>query len=172
MNFKLARLLRTAACLVIGLFFFVLGIVGVLLAWSATLQSGIMQYIIENPLLFTLLSLCFAIGGLALFVFPFLWGSKKYIQIRSGPYAVILDENVVHQYLTAYFKKLFPETSIPFNIHLNKKSIQITTDLPPLPVEEQKFCLEQIQTDLNDLFRIQLGYPYEVHLLVSFVKSN
>jgi hypothetical protein len=168
MSFKLARLIHFASSIMVGLLFFVLGIIGLMLAWSPSFRSGTAQFFFEHTLLSTLLSFGLAIAGFLLFVYPFLIERKRYIHISSGPYAVSLDENVIHRYLTAYWEKLFPGKTIPFELQSKKKSIQIVADLPSLPIEQQKLFIEQIQKDLEDLFNVQLGCPHEIHLLVSF----
>jgi hypothetical protein len=82
-----------------------------------------------------------------------------------------LDENVVHRYLAAYWEKLFPGQAIPFTLQLRKKLIQIVVDFPSLPIEQQKMFIEQIQKDIEELLKVQLGCSHEIHLLVSFRNS-
>lgn len=168
MSFKLARLIHFASSIMVGLLFFVLGILGLMLAWSPSFRNGTVQFFFEHTLLSTLSSLGLAIAGFLLFVYPFLIERKRYVHISSGPYAVSLDENVIHRYLSAYWDKLFPGKTIPFALQIKKQSIQIVADLPFFPIEQQKMFIEQIQKDLEELFKVQLGCPQEIHLLVSF----
>lgn len=168
MSFKLGRFLHLAISFIIGSFFFILGAFAVILPWSPYLQNVTIQFILENTLVLSLFGFGFALIGLSIIIHTLLKTRHRYIQIRTGDLGVILDENIIHQYLETYWQKLFPTTQIPFRLNFKKHSLQIIVDLPSLPHMEQKSLLEQIKQDFSDLFGRTLGYPYDVHLIASF----
>jgi hypothetical protein len=90
------------------------------------------------------------------------------VHIRTGKNALILDENVIHQYLEAYWEEHFPKSHIPFDLTFKKHSLQIVADLPAIPLSEQKIFLERVRHDFSDLFGRVLGYPYDVNFIASF----
>ena len=51
---------------------------------------------------------------------------------------------------------------------MKKDSIKIIADLPAVPYDEQKYLLERMEKDVQDLFRDTLGYREEIELAVSF----
>jgi hypothetical protein len=105
---------------------------------------------------------------LSIVIYTLLKPLHRYLHIRTGNLGVVLDENVIRQYLDAYWQKQFPSTQVPFNLNFKKNSLQIVADLPSIPFPEQKAFLEQVKQDFSDLFNRVLGYPYDVHLLASF----
>jgi hypothetical protein len=142
-----------------------------LLPWSPFLQNITTHFILENTLIPSLFGLSFTLIGLSIVIYTFLKTRHHYLQIRTGKLNIILDENIVRQYLETYWQAHFPQSHIPCDLTFKKHSLQIVADLPPLPLSEQKAFLEQVQHDFKDLFGNVLGYPYDVHLIASF-QSN
>lgn len=168
MSFKLGRFVHLAISMIIGSFFFILGAFAVILPWSPYLQNVTTQFILENTLVLSLFGFGFVLIGLSIIIHTLLKTKHRYVEIRTGNLGVILDENIIHQYLEIYWQKHFPAAQIPFSLNLKKHSLQIIVDLPPLPLMKQKAFLEQIKQDFSDLFGRILGYPYDVHLIASF----
>jgi hypothetical protein len=168
MNFKMSRFFSLVISFIIGSFFFIFGAFSILLPWSSFLQTVTTQFILENTLILSLFGLGFALIGLSLVIYTILQTRHRYVQIRTGTLRVILDENVIRQYLENYWQEQFPKQHVPFNLSVKKRSLQILADLPYLPLEEQKILLEQIKQDFSDLFGRVLGYPHDVHLIASF----
>lgn len=172
MNFKLSRLFYLAISCIIGGFFVIFGIFSIILSWSTYLQTITIQFILENFLVLSLIGLSFTLVGLSIIIYTFFKTRHHYIQIRIGNLGVILDENVVYQYLQAYWQKHFPKSHIPFSLNFKKHSLQIVADIPPLLLQEQKIFLEQVEHDFRDLFGSVLGYPYEVHFIANFSENK
>lgn len=168
MSFKLSRFVVLANSFIMGSFFFILGAFSIILPWSPYLQKVTTQFILENTLILSLFGFGFALIGISIIIYAILKTRHRYVQIRTGNLSVILDENVIHQYLEAYWQKHFPETQVPFQISFKQRSLQIIADLPPLARMEQKAFLEQVKQDFSELFGQVLGYPYDVHLTANF----
>ena len=168
MNFKLGRFFHLAISFIIGSFFFIIGAFSIILPWSSFLQTVSTQFILENSLILSLFGIGFAVIGLSIVIYALLNTRHHYVDIKIGPNAIALDENVIHQYLETYWQEHFPKTHIPFNLTFKKHSLQIIVDLPSLPLSEQKEFLEHVKHDFTDLFGRLLGYPYDVDLIASF----
>lgn len=168
MNFKLGRFFNLAISFILGSFFFVVGAFSLVLPWSSFLQKMTTELILENTVMLSLFGLGFILIGLSIVIYTLLNTRHRYVHIRTGDLAVILDENVIHQYLETYWQKQFPLAQILFQVTIKKHAIQVVADLPYLPLSEQKPFLERVKQDLSDLFGEVMGYPYEVHLFVSF----
>lgn len=172
MSFKFTRFFSLAISFIIGSFFFIIGAFSIVLPWSSYLQSLATQFILENTLILSLFGFGFALIGISIVIYTILKTRHRYVQIRTGGMNIVLDENVVHQYLEAYWQKHFPHSDIPFSLAFKKNMLQIIADLPSLPLTEQKIFLERVKQDFNDLFGRVLGYPYDVHFIASFQEEK
>lgn len=168
MNFKLGRFFYLAISFIIGSFFFIIGAFSIILPWSSFLQKETTQFILENTLVLSLFGLGFALIGLSIVIYTILKTQHRYVHIRTGKNAVILDENVIRQSLERYWQEHFPNSQVTFQLNLKKHALQIIADLPFVPLPEQKIFLERVKHDFSDLFGRLLGYPYDVHLIASF----
>lgn len=172
MNFKFTRFSSLAISFIIGSFFFIIGAFSIVLPWSTYLQNIVAQFILENTLILSLFGFGFTLIGISIVIYTILKTRHRYVQIRTGRMSLVLDENVIHQYLEAYWQKHFPKSHIPFSLSLKKNGIQIVADLPSLPLSEQKIFLERIKQDFSDLFGSILGYAYDVHFIASFQEKD
>ncbi|MFI0434964.1 MAG: hypothetical protein ACH350_04445 [Parachlamydiaceae bacterium] len=172
MSFKLGRFFNLTISFIVGSFFFILGGFGVILPWSAHLQHTTSQFILKNTLILSLFGLGFVLIGFSIIIYTFLKTRRRYIQIRTGDLQIVLDKNVIHQSLETYWEKHFPSTHIPFQLNLNKHSLEIIAEMPSFPIAEQKILLEEIKRDFIDLFGRVLGYPYNVSLIASFQDTS
>jgi hypothetical protein len=168
MNFKLIRFFYLAISFIIGSFFFTIGAFSIILPWSSFLQKVTTQFILEHTLVLSLFGLGFVLIGLSIVIYTLLNTRHRYVHVQIGKNAVILDENIIRQYLETYWQEHFPNTQVSFNLKFKKRALQIIADLPFLPLSEQRVFLEQVKQDFDDLFSRVLGYPYDVHLIASF----
>ena len=152
MSFKLGRFFYLTISFILGAFFFVIGVFGIILPWSPFLQKVTSRFIEENTLMLSLFGLGFSLIGISVVVYTLLNTRRCYTHIRTGAQAVILDENVIQQYLEAYWLEQFPNTHVAYELSIRKNSIQIVADLPALPLSEQKQFLEKVKHDFSESF--------------------
>lgn len=157
---------------IIALFFISLGCIAVLLPWSATLRTDMIEYILANSIAISLFGFGFIVVGGTMVLNLILSARKKYYYSRVGSNFVAIDEVVIAQYLRSYWEELFPNQEIPTRLVLKKNKIKINADLPYKPAEEQKMFVENIKQDLRNIFTQVLGYPHEFVLSVSFPKNK
>lgn len=172
MSFKLARFFSFIIRFLVGVFFLVIGAFCLILPWSSDLQHETTQFILEHTLILTLVGLGLASIGLFTLIYTLVATRHRVVSIRTGNLAVKVDEKVVHKYMEAYWKEKFPNEQIPIKLKFKKHSIQVTADLPHLPLDAQKEFLENVKYDFSDIFGRLLGYPHDVQFIAKFQKEN
>lgn len=156
---------------IVGLFFILLGVVGILVPWSPEVRSHLVRFIQEDSVFIFLFGLGLLIIGLAIATFVILSTRKRYYEIRSGENLVKIDEALFQDYLNIYWKQLFPKYEIPNRVALKKNKIYVTADLPYIPDSQQKALIERIERDLNDIFTRIIGYSHEYVISISFQEA-
>lgn len=168
MSFKLARFFYLASHLILGTFFLVIGIYGISLPWSPFLREATTQFIEENSLILSLFGLGLLLIGLSIMIHAILSSRRHYAYVKTGKHAILMDENLIEQYLEAYWKEHFPLLQIPFFLTIKKNSILIEADLPFMPDSEKQVFLEKINKDFSDIFGKVMGYMHEVDFIANF----
>lgn len=157
---------------IIALFFILVGIVSIMIPWSENVRADLIRFILEDSLAISLFGFAFLVIGLAIVINILLNSRRSYYHVKSGESAIAVDEAVIQQYLTIYWKQLFPDSDIPYKLNLKKNRIHLSVDLPYHPQEEQRLLLERIRQDLRRLFSSQIGYADEFSLSASFQKAK
>lgn len=163
--------LNTALTLILALFFFLLGILAFLLAFSPFLQSLFVSLIQNHFWAWFFLGLGFFIVGAALAAYVQLTRRKQYLRIYTGNHQITVSKTIIEGYLKAYFEKLYPNQIIPFRFLIKKRKVQIIADLPYLPPDDQKRLLESTERDLEDLLSHYIGYNQQLEIFISFDKQ-
>lgn len=153
---------------IIALFFILLGIVGVMIPWSANVRADLIDFILKDSLAISLFGFAFIVIGLAIVSNILLNARRSYYHIKSGDHAIAVDEAVIHQYLKHYWKQLYPDHDIPYQLTIKHNKIHLNIDLPYQSVAEQRPTLERIRQDLRRLLNNQLGYQDEFSLSAAF----
>lgn len=156
---------------IIALFFILIGIIGIMIPWSPNVRSEIIHFILDNTLAISLFGFAFILIGLGIVISILQNSRRSYYYVRSGQSAVLVDEAVIHQYLSVYWKQLFPDIDVPYKVNIKRNRISLSVDLPYKPLEEQRPLLERIKQDLSHLFSSQIGYNDEFSLTATFQKA-
>ena len=172
MSFKFDRFFTLLINFIVGLFFLLVGLLGILLPWFPSWQDTLIDKILNQPLILSLFGFSFLLIGASIFIYAFLSTHYQYILLRTGKNAVQIDKTVIENYLKSYWEKQFPQTTIPFTVILKKHSIQVQAHFPFLPLEQQKTFLEKIGQDFPYLFEELIGYSQEVNLIASFQNAT
>jgi hypothetical protein len=162
------HLFQSILTFTIALFFLMLGIFTMMLPWSPHMRTELIQFILEDSPALFLLGLGFVGVALALIIHLILGATTHYYQLRSEPYQVWINEEVIQGHLNSYWKTLFPQSQIPNRLSVKKNKIHLMADLPFVPISEQKNILEQIKNDLAILLSKSLGYNDAFFLSASF----
>ncbi|MCZ6902559.1 MAG: hypothetical protein O7C62_08755 [Rickettsia endosymbiont of Ixodes persulcatus] len=130
--------------IVIALYFILIGIVGVIIPWSIEVRRLLTKLIFEDSLAISLFGFAFFFIGLAILINICLHARRTYYKIHSKKGSTTIDETVVQQYLTTYWKQLFPNHPIPCHVVFKQNRIHVEIDFPHLPLPEQKPFFEWI----------------------------
>lgn len=154
--------------LIIAIFFILLGIIAVLLPWSPLVRSDIITFILEDSLTIFLLGFSFVLVGVCIVFNIMISARKTYYHVKSGANSILVDENILQDYLNTYLKELFPKSDAPARLILKKNRIHIIADLPYIPKGQQEVILERMKKDLAGVFRNFVGYHHHFTLAASF----
>jgi hypothetical protein len=158
--------------MIIAAFFILLGIISMLIPWSFQIRTSIVHFISENPIALFFFGFSTVLIGAALISTIVFNAQRRYYHIQSGSHPITLSETVVYDYLDSYWKSLFPAQETPCRVLIKKKKIQVTADLPFVPILEQKNLLEKIERDLLEMFRDILGYREDLDVSISFASET
>lgn len=156
---------------VIAVFFVVLGLIGVVLPWSAGLRTDIVEFILANSIAISLFGFGFIIIGGTLLLNMILSTRRRYYNEKVGSNLITIDETVMLRYLQMYWERIIPTQEVPTRLLIKKNKIKISADFPFIPREEQDALIANIKQDLREIFTKVLGYPYEFSLSLSFQKK-
>lgn len=169
MSFKISHYLTFIFNIACGLFFVLLGLLVLLVLWFPGIREGVNQFMQENSISIFFLALTLIIIGVAV-VAGVVYGTRRYSYSIAGGTKTIHD-SVFQDYLTSYWKKIFPKYDVPCSVKIKNNKVQITADLPYIPMEKQKGLLEQMEHDITEIFSRYLGYGAEYRFNVSFLEK-
>ena len=172
MNFKYQRLLSIFFNFLVGAFFCLIGFVGLILPWSRSLKLALTNLIFNHSLILSLFGLSIALVGASIMVFAIYNCRRKTVSIKFGKYPVTIEEDVVEQYLAAYWQKKFPSKTVPFYFSIRKKSLKVVASLPYTAEGQQDKLLMEIEHDFVNIFDKLLGFQHEIHFVANFQQNS
>lgn len=152
----------------IALFFILLGIICIMLPWSPSVRTNIVDFFLENTIAISLFGVGFFVIGLTMLINFYLSSKRRYYHLKVGERSVAVDEIVIRQYLQSYWEQVFPNQEVPTRLSLRKNKIKVYADLPYVPKEERPTVCERIQNELHEIFSKTLGYTQKFLLSISF----
>ncbi|MCE2982426.1 MAG: hypothetical protein LW832_02555 [Parachlamydia sp.] len=166
MNFKTDRFFKSLLISLLGLFLLYLGCLSLGLSWSPSLQEAAIVFLTDSYRV-VIVGVGLIFLGLLCLLYAWLAAKRRYAFIKTGPFSVAVDEELLHQSLESYWKEHFPYL-IPFTLHIKKKAISIIAHFPTLPEEEQQIILKKVSDDFEKLFARTLGIPHEIQFFANF----
>lgn len=113
---------------------------------------------------------CFVVGGTfigfgaLLFILLYLMNRRRYFQLEMKGAKIEVDEKVIRDSVSTYFKALFPGQNLVNDIAINGKSmIELIVSLPH---EKEEDFLEKIEEELGGILARRLGYQNQLSLTV------
>lgn len=153
-------------------FFIILGLFCIVLPWSPSLQTSIIYFLMEQPLIFALFGAVLMLigGGIAVYLFLIL---RHYsYRIISSKNPVDIDQKVIEGAFTQYWKELFPNQTIAHHINFSKHKILMEADLPYVQEKDQKAILKKIDQDIAQLLHEIIGYQKEYLISLNFQSES
>lgn len=157
---------------VLTIFFLMVGLIGIILPWSPTIRTGLVELILQDSLAISLFGFAFLIIGLGFSVSLYLNAKRKNYYLKLNDTYIVVNEAIIRHYLHDYFSQRFPNHSIPSRFVIKSNKIKIAADLPFVPKEEQPLMVSTIRQDLYEIFNKVLGYPHQCILNLSFPKNR
>jgi hypothetical protein len=154
----------------LAFFFLTLGIIIFLLPLSMAVRSGLLDFILNNTLGFTLFGLGFMAIGVLLCINLWVEFKKRYYYVSKGTHTVKVDETLVCQYLKTYWEQRYPQQEIPTRVTLKKNKIEISSTLPNIPEAEREALCIEVKNEVRELFNRVLDYSEDIALTISFKK--
>lgn len=154
----------------LAFFFMTLGLLCAITPASETMRLLVIDLLYDHSTALCLFGLaCFVVGAALLFHLT-VSSRRRHYRIRSGPYEISVDKDLVTSYLQDYFRQRYPQAEIPCNIMIKSDQLRIAADLPKTPRNEQKSLLKTIEKELQELFASRLGYSRPFRLFISFAE--
>ena len=169
---NLGKLFYSLINLIVGLFFVLLGLIGLLALWLENVREILIRLIQENAIFVTIFSLGLFLIGIAIVVQVILSTRHQHYKIVGGRHLASVDEHVLQGYLDVYWKQLFPKKGVPNQAQWKNNRIFISAELPYFPSEEQKSLLTKIDTDIGRMLENAFGYKKEFSLQISFNEAQ
>ncbi len=151
-----------------GLFFIVLGTIGLLALWFPHIRTALIVFLLENALIISIFSMAIFAIGIAIVVNVIQNARHSYYQVTAGRHLVSVDEDLIEKYINSYWIEFFPNVNIPNHVTLKNNKIYIVADLPYYPSAEQKTLLAKIDKDISNILSKIFGYKREFSLQISF----
>lgn len=170
---RLSNFIYSLINCLIALFFILLGLIALILPWSPSIRTELIQFFLEKSLPISLFGLGFLAIGIAILTQIILKiRHTNYYVIHSGINSVLVDEEILQKYLSSYWQQLFPSQDVSSHFVIKKNKIKVFAELPGIAPEEHDMLVKHIESDLSDIFNRILGYTNDFVLQVSFKKNN
>ncbi|MEI8124845.1 MAG: hypothetical protein WCG42_03745 [Parachlamydiaceae bacterium] len=154
--------------LLVAVFFLAIGVITLITSWSTATQTTLVQLIIENSFSISLFGFAFIVIGVSVIAHIVINAKRNHYYIKSENLEISVDSAVVEQYLSAYWKQLFPQKETSSKVSIKNNKIYIFVDFPHLPKSAQKQFLERVQNDIYNLLAKKLNYEKEFDIAASF----
>jgi hypothetical protein len=135
------------------------GVLLILSAYMKNVQNNFIHLLLEYP------DFLFSVGlGISFFGIILLFGfysmyKQRYYQIKMGVSKVLVEENIIADYIKNYWEEVFPNQLADLDVIIQPKGvIEIITKFPN---QNSEMFLEKIQNELGLLLAKKLGYQKE-----------
>jgi hypothetical protein len=156
---------------VLGLLFAVsslsLGLILAALPWTPQMQEALLAFMRSERVLVSISGLALFLVGIILLSTFMADYRRTYFHIWMGNHQISVDETLIQRYVDLYWQEQFPQGRSACEVAIHGNCLSIQASLPcrdDLP--EQK--LRQIESDLSELLKAQIGYEGEYHIAFSF----
>jgi hypothetical protein len=97
---------------------------------------------------------------------------RQYYIINMGNRQVSISEQAITKTLTPYWKQLFPDKELIFQVKIPKNVVEISVDFPPIPHTHEKPLLKRVEKDLENILADFMDYRKEFSLIVRFAEEK
>ena len=97
---------------------------------------------------------------------------RTYYHVRTGDRSIAVDEAVIEGYLQRYWETLFPGKEVSSDVTIQSNQIEVSTDLPHIPFNQQRDLLKRIERELADVFDKVLDSDQEFLFSANFAEGT
>lgn len=155
-------------CAIAAFLYIALGMIGILLAWSVDMQMKIIDIVLSDGILLSIVSLTFLAIGICLIFHLVRKVKHSSYSIKNDSHHILIDETIILKYVQSYWKRLFPEREVNTQLEFKNNKIRIFADLPNVPTNDQTALSSKISEDLREIFDHILGYKDEFVLHINY----
>ncbi len=132
---------------------------------SKKVHFVIVQTLLEEPMFFFFLGISIVSFSVVLFTLLYWLNRKRYFSLQLDHCKAFVNERIIKDYVTQYWKQMFPEQrpKLQIVIHPNQV-IEVIASFPQDHDEMQS--LETIEKELSSLFAQKFGYRKKLTLTV------
>ena len=162
------NLLFSAAHFFVALFIISLGIFFLALPYADEFRLFATHFIHNKPELLKLIGGLVLTTGVILFSSLYMLNRRRYLRIKMGPAETLIDEAIVHDYVSEYWKEMQPFEDSHIDVMVQKGEVlEIIVNTPKNWEGEVEEHLARLQNDLGDRLARRLGYYREFYLTLS-----
>jgi len=162
------HVLFSAAHLFVVTVILMLGILFLCLQESSALRVAFEQLLESEGAAFARIGVTLIIVGVLLLLGLYKLNNHHYLTLKMGVSKTLIDEAVIKEYLTKYFKDIFPQEEVASDvaIHLPQK-LEIIVQFPDMVEEKKIHLISRMENELGVLLARKLGYDKEFLLTIS-----
>lgn len=165
---RTGNLLFSAVHLFVVLFILGVGVFFLLLPGSVAFRLALEQILVNEAAMLAKIGLVITFFGVLLLVGFYVLNRKKYITLRMNGSKTLIDEAIIRDYLSQYWKEVFPHHDIYSEVVLHfPQKLEIIAQLPSMREEDKEHLLLRIQNELSVLLARKLGYEKEFFLTIN-----
>lgn len=166
------NLLFSAVHLFVVLFILAVGIFFLLLPSSLAFRLALEQLLVNDTPMLAKIGAGITVFGITLLVFFYIFNRKNYLTLKMSGSKTLIDEAIIRDYLSQYWKEVFPHQDIYSEVvfHFPQK-LEIIAQLPKMEEQEKGQLLSRVQNELSVLLARKLGYEKEFFLTLTSDKS-
>jgi hypothetical protein len=165
---RTGNLLFSAAHFFVALFIISLGIFFLALPYADEFRFFATHFIHNKPELLKLIGGLILGTGVILFSALYVLNRHRYLRIKMGPAETLIDEAIIHNYVSEYWREMQPYEDAQIDVMVQKGEVlEIIVTTPKNWEGKVEEHLMRLQDDLGDRLARRLGYYREFYLTLS-----
>lgn len=159
---KSSNLLYSAVQFVFAALIVLLGGLFLGLQHAPHLRFAVADFFAQSSVHFSLIGYLIIGCGALLLIGFYAMHRGVYYQVSMGRKEALIDPTVIREYVSIYWKQVFPEDDLSVQVGLSKRQkIEMFVEFPPISDEKQLAILEKAEKDLGMLLKKHLRYDKE-----------
>lgn len=165
---KISNIIFSAVHLFITFLMMSCGCLFLWIPYSKNTQYSAVHLILNESHLMMKIGLSLIALGFVLFGMLYFLNRKRYFQIKMKYSKALVDEAIIKEYITDYWKEAFPKLKpkLDVMIHPNQKIEVVTSSFPDVDEEIKEDVFNRVQAELSVLLSRRIGYEKDFTLTI------